>query len=95
MTKPPWISPGEQRYVCCADAIYLISSNAIYTVVYDMLPLATWCDKIPQLRSKYIAPKVYRFPQENIANPNGIYIAKQKICFPKKADFIVLLGISP
>ena len=56
-----------------------------------MLPLATQGDKIPFLVPKaHIAPKVYRFPQENIANPNGIYIAKQKICFPKKSDFIVL-----
>ena len=59
-------------------------------------PKATRCDTNPRLRSKHIVCKTHIASQREISQiPQGIYIAKQKICFPKKADFVVLLGISP
>ena len=51
-------------------------------------PRATRCDTNPRLLSKHIACKTHIASQREISQiPQGIYIAKQKICFPKKADF--------
>ena len=46
-------------------------------------PRATRCDTNPRLRSKHIACKTHIASQREISQiPQGIYIAKQKICYP-------------
>ena len=43
--------------------------------------------------SKHIACfNTYRFLKENISNPNGIYIAKQKICYPFGQQILLYSG---
>ena len=70
MTKTPWISPGEQRYVCYADAIYLMLSNAIYLTMRYVAKGQHSAIKSLVCFSKHIACfNTYRFPKENIANP--------------------------
>jgi hypothetical protein len=57
--------------------IYSLRSYAI------CCPRATRCDTNPRLRSKHIACKTHIASQREISQiPQGIYIAKQKICYP-------------
>ena len=55
-----------------------------------MLPLATRCGINPSFACKHIACKTHIAFRRKISQiVLRIYIAKQKICFPKKADFVV------
>ena len=74
----------------CRKAIYLLYRRDIFDFIKCDISddaicclSATRCDTNPRLRSKHIVCKTHIASQREISQiPQGIYIAKQKICYP-------------